>query len=272
MPFKFFSRKQGIRRSRPATPGDQPPAHGTNVVSDPAWQISTHDDVAMGAIQTSLTALREGSSLVAKLPYIAPIAGLLLQALTMRDACLIHTFPPTNREDHCQCRRELCERHSLSEEDLPDSLRAILGSLQRELDKIERLLKKCSRRKGIKGVLLRKDPLTKTKQCDVELSNVLQAFQAELLLDVRVALIAVRPEAASDSGPIEVIPAIPQEPNAAQMSWGTNGALGAPWLITLNAKELIIRPSQGPDLLPNIMRSRAKLHSIYFLILLELFP
>jgi hypothetical protein len=54
--------------------------------------------------------------------------------------------------------------------------------------------------------------LTKIKQCDVELSNVLQAFQvralfllfvpialhiypqAELLLDVRVSLIVVKPE------------------------------------------------------------------------------
>ncbi len=40
----------------------------------------------MSAIQTSLAVLKEGSSLATKLPYIAPIAGLLLQALTMRDA------------------------------------------------------------------------------------------------------------------------------------------------------------------------------------------
>ena len=74
------------------------------------------------------------------------------------------------------------------------------------------MLKKCSKRKGIKGFLLRKDLLTKIKQCDVELSNVLHAFQvralflslvsialhvslqAELLLDVRVAMIAVKLE------------------------------------------------------------------------------
>ena len=74
------------------------------------------------------------------------------------------------------------------------------------------MLKKCSKRKGIKGFLQRKDLLTKIKQCDVELSNVLQAFQvralfchscqlcyisplqAELLLDVRVSLIVVNPE------------------------------------------------------------------------------
>jgi len=63
---------------------------GITVVSDPAWHIGTHDDVAMSAIQTSLAALKEGSSLAAKLPYIAPIAGLLLQALTMRDARVTH--------------------------------------------------------------------------------------------------------------------------------------------------------------------------------------
>lgn len=43
------------------------------------------------------------------------------------------------------------------------------------------MLKKCSKRKGLKGFLLRKDLLTKIKQCDVELSNVLQAFQVRAL-------------------------------------------------------------------------------------------
>ena len=40
----------------------------------------------MNAIHTSLAILQDGSSLATKLPFIAPIAGLLLQALTMRDA------------------------------------------------------------------------------------------------------------------------------------------------------------------------------------------
>ncbi len=44
----------------------------------------------MSAIQTSLAVLKEGSALATKLPYIAPIAGLLLQALAMRDACIKH--------------------------------------------------------------------------------------------------------------------------------------------------------------------------------------
>ncbi|KAH9036957.1 hypothetical protein EDB85DRAFT_2142741 [Lactarius pseudohatsudake] len=72
--------------------GDQVPlaAQGTTVIPEPAWQIDTHDDIAMGAIQTSLSLLKEGSCLATKLPFIAPIAGLLLQALTMRDARLTH--------------------------------------------------------------------------------------------------------------------------------------------------------------------------------------
>ena len=44
----------------------------------------------MGAIQTSLAVLMAGSSLASKLPFIAPIAGLLLQALTMRDVSLTY--------------------------------------------------------------------------------------------------------------------------------------------------------------------------------------
>ena len=50
------------------------------------------------------------------------------------------------------------------------------------------MLKKCSKRKGIKGFLLRKDLLTKIKQCDVELSNVLQAFQVRALFLMRASI------------------------------------------------------------------------------------
>jgi hypothetical protein len=67
---------------------------GSNtIVSDPAGQIGTHDDIAMSAIQTSLAVLQQGSSLAARLPFIAPIAGLILQALNMRDARVAHISP-----------------------------------------------------------------------------------------------------------------------------------------------------------------------------------
>ncbi|KAH8976657.1 hypothetical protein EDB92DRAFT_1927204 [Lactarius akahatsu] len=94
MPSKHFFRdlKQRARKSRPAMSGDQAPlaAQGATVAPDSTWQIDTHDDITMGAIQTSLEALKEGSSLATELPFIAPIAGLLLQALTMRDARVTH--------------------------------------------------------------------------------------------------------------------------------------------------------------------------------------
>jgi hypothetical protein len=40
----------------------------------------------MSAIEASLAALKEASALASRTPFIAPVAGLLLQALTMRDA------------------------------------------------------------------------------------------------------------------------------------------------------------------------------------------
>ena len=105
----------------------------------------------MNAIQTSLAVLQAGSSLASKLPFIAPIAGLLLQALTMRDArvpyissdnTLMIASPGSEAiqrgVQNCGARtrqnREitvnLCEKYNLSEEDLPASLRDILDSLQ----------------------------------------------------------------------------------------------------------------------------------------------
>jgi hypothetical protein len=84
----------------------------------------------MDAIQTSLAVLQEGSFVASQLPFIAPIAGLLLQAFTMRDVCISHIPSDSilmsassgseaiqrrvrnsdaqtrqNREDRCQCRR-----------------------------------------------------------------------------------------------------------------------------------------------------------------------
>ncbi|KAH9019152.1 hypothetical protein EDB84DRAFT_625514 [Lactarius hengduanensis] len=185
MPFNPFSRKQRIPRPRPATSDDQPLAHGTVVrASGLVWHIGTHGDITMGAIQTSLAALKEGSALATNVPFIAPIAGLLLQALTMRDEvkqykeeCEIVMHKLARIAKIIVGVGELCQSHNLSEEDLPAGLRAILDSLQR----IERVLKKCSKKKGLRGMLLRKDLLTKIKQCDVEISNVLLAFHVRAL-------------------------------------------------------------------------------------------
>lgn len=106
MRFKLprIGKQKTLTRSRPATSGDQPPGRkyylgatilrfpdcfwpvGTAAVFDRTWHISTHDDTAMSAIQTALAVLMEGSSFATKLPFITPIASLILQALTMRDA------------------------------------------------------------------------------------------------------------------------------------------------------------------------------------------
>jgi len=235
-PFKSLSlmKRRHRSRPRPATSDDQPPARVNAVVSAPALPIDTHDDISMSAIQTSLAVLQQGSALASNLPFFAPIAGLLLQALAMRDEvkqykeeCEIVMHKLARIARIIVNVGELCENRDLKEEDLPASLRAILDSLQRtrELDRIERVLKKCSKRKGIKGILLRKDLLTKIKQCDVELSNVLQAFHAELSLDTRVELIAMRREAASISYTIEAATTISHKPNSAQqIFWGTKGA------------------------------------------------
>ncbi|KAH9066696.1 hypothetical protein EDB87DRAFT_1573608 [Lactarius vividus] len=140
---------------------------------------------------------------------------------------------------------ELCKNHNLSEEDLPASPRAILCSLQRVIFSVTIKLPDPH---GVKGFILRKDLLTKIKQCDVELSTVLQAFHAELSLDTRVALIAMRRE----------------ELNVAPTFGGTK-ALDTLWRITSNAKEQIHHPGQailGTDLLPKIIRSHTTLHFI----------
>ena len=38
----------------------------------------------MGVIETSLATLQTGSALIANVPFISPVAGLILQALKMR--------------------------------------------------------------------------------------------------------------------------------------------------------------------------------------------
>ena len=58
----------------------------------------------MSAIKASLTALQVGSAFATKIPFIAPVAGLLLQALAMRDASR-SLFPPMmTYSDDCELR------------------------------------------------------------------------------------------------------------------------------------------------------------------------
>ncbi|KAH9036408.1 hypothetical protein EDB84DRAFT_1482835, partial [Lactarius hengduanensis] len=79
-----------------------------------------------------------GSALATNLPFITPIAGLLLQVLTMRDEvkqykeeCEIVMHKLARIARIIVIVGELCEHHNLNEEDLPAGLRTILDSLQR---------------------------------------------------------------------------------------------------------------------------------------------
>ena len=58
----------------------------------PSEAASGTGDAAMSAIETSLAVLKEASAFAGKIPYISPVAGLLLQALTTRDASSFTTF------------------------------------------------------------------------------------------------------------------------------------------------------------------------------------
>jgi hypothetical protein len=108
----------------------------------------------MSAIETSLAALKEASALAGKIPFISPVAGLLLQALTMRDASVplisSSSFILQVRGQEVKQNKEewdvvmdkleriaglvdkvgtLCEEHDLEEKDIPRGLRAIFKSL-----------------------------------------------------------------------------------------------------------------------------------------------
>ena len=53
--------------------------------SIPSEQIDNKFDPPMGAIKDSLASLKEATALAERIPYISPLAGVLLQALTMRN-------------------------------------------------------------------------------------------------------------------------------------------------------------------------------------------
>ncbi|KAN0135990.1 P-loop containing nucleoside triphosphate hydrolase protein, partial [Lactarius tabidus] len=161
----------------------------------PSESIGGASDIAMGVIETSLAALQTGSALATHVPFISPIAGLILQALKMRSEVKQY-----NAEWDAVMEKltsiasividvgEACQTRGLVEEDLPDGLRAILKSLHSDLDGIEGAMKLCAETSTIKRVLLRADMLQKVRKYDAKLSNVLQTFHAKLTLDARFAI------------------------------------------------------------------------------------
>ncbi|KAI0289681.1 hypothetical protein BC826DRAFT_1030873, partial [Russula brevipes] len=143
-------------------------------------------------IEVSLLALKEASALTAKIPCISVVAGLLLQALTMRDASEVKQY----KEEWELVMEKVekvaglvtyigtsCKTYKLKEKDISPGLRTTFRSLETELDGIRRALIQNTQVGGIKTMFLRKELLSKVKQCDARLSTVLQTFQAALAVD-----------------------------------------------------------------------------------------
>ncbi|KAI0295071.1 P-loop containing nucleoside triphosphate hydrolase protein [Multifurca ochricompacta] len=198
MDSKLSSFRKRVYEMFPASSSSQQPASDTLNLGS-SGPIGGYSAIADNAIQLSLASLKEGSALAGKIPYIAPIAGLLLQALTIRDEVKQYKG---ECEDVIQKLIRVaglvinvgqsCQTHNLNEGDLPAGLRAILKSLQNELDGIKHVLEECSKVRGVRSLLLRKDLLGKIKKYDAKLANALEVFQAELLLDIRFTQIADR--------------------------------------------------------------------------------
>ncbi|KAN0138530.1 hypothetical protein V8E53_003518 [Lactarius tabidus] len=190
MPFRPSYFKKKTHETKPATFSEPSPAL--------CPMVGVPDD---DTIQLSLIVLFEGTTFAGKLPYISSFAGLLLQVLSMREEVKYY-------KEECKVLErklarvasivvklgESCKKHNLNEEDLPIGLRTTLHSHLRELDGIQLVVKQCTKMKGIKRLLLRNHLRTKIRHYDGELSNVLQAFQAELSLDIRFALLTEKRE------------------------------------------------------------------------------
>lgn len=65
-----------------ANSGRYPSVDGLDPV--PSGSIGEGRDVAMDIIEASLATLQVGSAFVSNVPFIAPIAGIILQTLKMR--------------------------------------------------------------------------------------------------------------------------------------------------------------------------------------------
>ncbi|KAI0301733.1 hypothetical protein B0F90DRAFT_1816933 [Multifurca ochricompacta] len=198
---------------------------------DSSELIGAGSDITMNAIQTSLVVLKEASALATKIPYIAPIAGLLLQVLQMRDEVKqfkgdwdIVMQKVANVASVVVDVGESARMHNLNEEDLPADLRDALRSLQSDLHGIEGALRECADVRGIKKIILRGDMLRKVKQYDVRLSNVLQVVQTRLAFRIRLAqIIQDRQVTHADLG--EITTSVTHSPHSPQLFFGRDAEL-----------------------------------------------
>ncbi|KAI0291649.1 hypothetical protein B0F90DRAFT_1823673 [Multifurca ochricompacta] len=199
--FSFRKAISGIFHTSSRT--DHSAVSAGNIDPTSSQPIGGRVDIAIGAI-----------------PYISPIAGILLQALKMRDEVKVYTEEwgvvmqkLANVGSVVVDVGEMCRMHDLKEDELPPTLRATLLSLQTDLDGIISALQECAEVKGIKKVLLRTDMLRKVKQYDGKLSNVLQVFQARLSLTILTQSIQERKIVMTTSpGPTPEITSMPSKP------------------------------------------------------------
>ncbi|KAI0287387.1 hypothetical protein BC826DRAFT_1118243 [Russula brevipes] len=191
--------KKAFRSVFPASSTAVTPTLSTRLDPASSEQIGGCPTLALVAVETSLAAMKEASALVAKIPWFSPVAGLILQALTMREA---RGEAIQEEWDVVMGRLEsiarlvnnvgvACKRYNVEEEDLPDGLREIFQSLETYVyipDIViaadgtsgnwaeSRVLSIKTRIGGIKKMFLRKDLLRKVQQYDAKLLNVLQSF------------------------------------------------------------------------------------------------
>ncbi|KAI0297118.1 P-loop containing nucleoside triphosphate hydrolase protein [Russula brevipes] len=212
-------------------------------------------DTGINAVETSLAAMKEASALIVKIPWFSPVAGLILQALTIREASIPlfsqqSLILTVHQQEVKQYKEEwdavmgrlesiarlvnnvgvACKRYNLEEKDLPDGLRDIFQSLETELGGIKAAFDESREVGSIRKMLLRKDLLSKVKRYDGKLLNVLLTFQAALTVDVRFAQLAEGPIVTHGAqiGPTslsDIVVSMPQEPCAPQIFFGRDSEL-----------------------------------------------
>ncbi|KAI0289598.1 hypothetical protein BC826DRAFT_1177260 [Russula brevipes] len=220
------------------------PVPATEVNRTSSEPIGGVIDTSISAVETSLAALKEASVLIKHVPWISPVAGLLLQVLNIRNGMKQYeeewdvVMEKLKKIAHVVgSLGEKCKTYNLEEKDLPSGLRGIFQSLETDLDKIKSSLKKSKDIRGIKKVLFRMDLLQKIKEYDGKLANVLQIFQVELTLDIRLAQLAEEyrhgvtqggPSRAAASSDIVVLisrRSMPCEPRSPQIFFGRDAEL-----------------------------------------------
>ncbi|KAH9973589.1 hypothetical protein BGW80DRAFT_1308347 [Lactifluus volemus] len=192
-----FSRRQ-VLKFRSIDSGSDPTSPDSFNLPSPE-PIGESNDLAMGVLGLTLVALKELSSLAEQIPYICPVASIILDALKMKDEVKQYKeeWEAVMEKLHnvgtvVVYVGKMCQRHGLKKEELPSDLLTVLGTLQSDLDGIDTALKKCAEIKGVKEVPLRADMLRKVKQYDRSLFNILQVFQARQFLSLLAQIIRQR--------------------------------------------------------------------------------